>query len=325
MKVAHVAIATPGRCGLYETTRELVAAERALGADARIVDPSPGRYPGLQAAPGTDDRGAPIEPIEWAKEADWLIDHSGLDTPALAGLDTPIVYMSHGRPASSFIGEHNGGAPVISYWLKREKDPRCKAVVTFWREHRPYLEGVFRKTPVYDVQPCVDLQRWHPGPTSYNFMGKGGTPNVVIADMWRDDINPMPSIAAFLVFANRHPAAKLHIYALPENRKGIDAYLRILADRKLLGVAQGFAKGLVSAYRVADLVISPQTIYTRSVREAMATGCRVVSGKTTNPLDITAFSWSMDYALSEDRRSRAAAERMFNPLNTAREFLGVLK
>ena len=30
MKLSHVAIATPGRCGLYETTRELVAAVQRM-------------------------------------------------------------------------------------------------------------------------------------------------------------------------------------------------------------------------------------------------------------------------------------------------------
>ena len=56
MRIAHAAIATPRKCGLYETTRELVAAERALGVDARIVDPAPNEKVGIK----NHDRGVPI-------------------------------------------------------------------------------------------------------------------------------------------------------------------------------------------------------------------------------------------------------------------------
>jgi hypothetical protein len=50
MKLAHIAIVTPHRAGLYETVRDLVAAERAAGVDAVIVDPNT----------QNEDRGVPI-------------------------------------------------------------------------------------------------------------------------------------------------------------------------------------------------------------------------------------------------------------------------
>ena len=38
MKIAHIVHVTPGACGMYETARDLVIAERAVGIDARLVD-----------------------------------------------------------------------------------------------------------------------------------------------------------------------------------------------------------------------------------------------------------------------------------------------
>ena len=58
MKVAHLAIITPRKCGLYETTRELVKGLREIGVDSRLVDPAPARNPIMWK--GTEDRGVPV-------------------------------------------------------------------------------------------------------------------------------------------------------------------------------------------------------------------------------------------------------------------------
>jgi len=261
--------------------------------------------------------------IAWAATADVMVDHSGIDTPGLHELQKPIVYVSHGRPASSFIGERAGRAPVLSYWYRRNTDPRYKAVVTFWPEHVPYLEGIWTKTPVHAVYPPVDLSAWRPGPTSYDFAGNRGSVNVVIADMWRDDVDPFPCLAAFRMFAQSTPGARLHLYGLPAERRGIDVYLRIFRDAGQLGVIQGWTKGLLQVYRAADLVISPHRIYTRTLREAMAVGCQVVSGRDADPTDLRAFSEAMVERLAHRRDERAVAAVLFDARESARQFLEV--
>lgn len=319
MKIAHVAIATPGKAGLYETTRDLVAAERALAADARIVDPAPTRF-----HPGKDDRGVPIAPLEWAAEADVLVDHSGLHVPELRDLDKPIVYVAHGRPYASFWAERSGKPPVLSYQYQCGRDPRYRAVVTFWPEHVPNLEALWGDVPVYVVHPPADLNAWSPGPTSYDFDGRGGSPNVVIADMWRDDLDPFPAMTAFAVFARTFRDARLHCYGLPADRKGIDVLLRVLRERGNLGVAAGWVKGLLHVYRAADLVVTPHRIATRTVREAMATGCQVVSGRDADPFDAHAFAESMAERLVAPKDTRGEAERSFDARESARQFLEVV-
>jgi hypothetical protein len=143
MKIAHLAIATPGRCGLYETTRELVEAERKLGYDAVIVDPAPTQF---HPADG-EDRGVPVLKEEGALDADVIVNHSGC-SGALERLDKPFVLVAHGRPMHSFIFERDGGSPVYSYWYRKNQDQRYRAVVTFWPEHVPLLRVMFTRVPV---------------------------------------------------------------------------------------------------------------------------------------------------------------------------------
>jgi len=327
MKIAHIAIATPQRCGLYETTHELVSAERALGVDARIVDPKPHK----QYHPGPEDRGVPIEPVLWAQAADVVVDHSGIEGEGTKDLEKPIIYVNHGRPASSFHAEvTKGKAPVYGYWFRHNTDERYKAVVTFWPEHVPYLEAVWTKKPVVAIAAPVNLEVWHNGGSGYRFNGKSGAPNVVIADAWRDDVTPMPSVAAFLHFAKQVPEAKLHIYAIPNDKRGT-VILRPVQEMGALGEFKTRIKGvslddpgLGHIYRAADLAISPNSIYTRSIREPMACGCQVVSGKDVNPENIPAFVEVMKDRLRNPRDTRKEAEMLFDPELAARQFLEVV-
>jgi hypothetical protein len=157
LRVAHLTVCTPKKCGLYETTRELVTGLRARGVDSRLVDPTKDTnklYP-----TGTEDRGALLADMDWALTADVLVNHSGYDGTPVAETNQPIVHVAHGRPKSSFMTEAAGGTPIYSYHFTKNADPRFKAVVTFWPEHLPYLEVMFPDKPIHFVQSSVDRAR----------------------------------------------------------------------------------------------------------------------------------------------------------------------
>ena len=328
MKIAHIAIATPQRCGLYETTHELVSAERELGVDARIIDPAPYE----EFYPGPNDRGVPLEQPDWAQSADVVVDHSGMETvECLKDLQKPIIYVNHGRPASSFHAEvTKGKAPVYGYWHRHNEDDRYKAIVTFWPEHVPYLEAVWTNKPVVAITAPVNLKVWHNGGSGYRFNGRGGSPNIVIAEAWRDDITPMPSVTAFMHFAKDYPQAKLHIYNIPNDKRGTVILIPVqkrgsLGEcKKRMGGRTLDDPGLGHIYRAADLAISPNSIFTRSIREPMACGCQVVSGRDVNPENIPAFVEVMKDRLRNPRNTRKEAELLFDPELTARQFLEVV-
>ncbi len=268
MKVAHLTVVSPGQCGgLYETTRELVVGLRARGVDSRLVDPIGKYHPG-----GTDDRGATFADTKWAMNADVLVSHSGLGKE-LENSGKPVILCAHGRPLSSWLTEMSGSTKIYTHYRDRNKQDKCKAVVTFWPEHKPYLEVMFPDTPVKVVDASVDLNLWSPEGPKVEF-DKRFT-NVVIADVWRNDVDPFVVLNAFALWAREHKNAKLHLYAL-QDKKGPAALIKRIQDDGNMGSIKGLTKKLAPVYRGADLMITPHTIGTRTVREAMACGCPVV-------------------------------------------------
>ena len=317
MKIAHIAIVTPRRCGLYETTRELVMGLRELGLDSRIVDPQPAKNP--VGWNGTEDRGVPVDSLEWAKGADVLVNHSGLGE--LEKLGKPAIHIAHGRPRHSFLSEVSGGTPIFSYHFKNNQDPNLKAVVTFWHQHKPYLDVMYPDKPVHHVQSPVDLCFWSPGGTSYDFAGQGGGVNIVCTDAFRDDIDAYDPINAYALWAKQNGInSKLHIYGKPPSMNGWGALIRRVQETGKMGIVQGWASELQNVYRAADLVLTAHTIDVRTVREAMACGCPVLRvadiGDTAR----------IDQALKQNRHEvRNQAERLYNMSETAKQFLEVIK
>ena len=321
MRVAHFVIITPGRCGLYETTRELVAGLRERGIDSRMFDPTQKTnklYP-----EGTEDRGAVFCGEDWMKHADVWVCHSGLGEWE-GKYGKPVVLVAHGRPRHSFLSEKTGSTPIYSYHYNKNKDPDFRAVVTFWPEHVPYLEFMFPDTVVECVPSCVDLGWWSEGDTNYDFAGKSGTINAVITDSWRDDVDPFVPINAFGLWArSKETDIKLHIYAKPHNEeRGWAALTKRLKDDGILGVYQGWAKDLRVVYRAADMALTGNLIDVRTVREAMACGCPVVKFPSA---DISKFPSKLSTALTVNRSLiRKQAEGIFNPARTAERFAGIL-
>lgn len=318
MRLAHIAVATPRRCGLYETTHELVVAERAMGHDARIVDPKPVK----RFAPGPRDRGVPVE-TKWgfAVKADVVVSHSGHDGTPVAETRQPIVHVQHGRPISVFMRERANGSTGYSYCVARAPDPRYRSVVTFWSEHAPILRQLWAPKPVRTVPAPVDLDYWRPGETDYDFGGKRGTVNVVVTDPWhRADACPIAMVHAFMLFRHLVPGARLHLYAV-DKPKGLAAVQKVLGPA--MGVIQGWAADLRPVYQAADMVITPNRIYTRSIREAMACGCQVVSGIDHEPEDAEGFAVAMLDRIENPEPARKLAEAWFDPGQTAARFLAV--
>lgn len=343
IKVAHLAKVTPHRAGLYETARDIVEAERALGLDARLVDPETPKH--------GKERGVPVEGHKWAQAADVWVSHSG---PMAMKVTKPTIHVLHGRPFSSFmLGLHGSQGvhklegklyPVLKsnmvFNLLREmaQDDHYVKFVTLWSEFLPHWRHLLPADKLVAAPAPVDLKRWTPdGPSGYGFHGKAGTINVICADMWRIDANPYPVIVAFGIFAEKYPGAKLHLYGVPPvQRKGIHKailpILQPLADRAVLGEVEPLVSGLENVYRAADMLITPHRIATRTVREALACDCNVVmaaaNGYTpfrADPAEPRAFADQMHHAAKTKVNNRLTATTHFDPANTARVFGKLIK
>jgi glycosyltransferase involved in cell wall biosynthesis len=284
-----------------------------------MVDPT---YTRNTLHPRTDaDRGAPLErSFQFAYDADLIMNHSGLGQEA-ERLDKPMMLVAHGRPRSSFIAEASGGTPIYSYHYAINRDRRYRGVITFWPQHEPYLRVMMPDKPVHVISPPVDLDAWSPnGPATYDFGGCRGEHNVVIADAWRDDVDPYEAVNCFALWARGQKGAKLHIYGQQKRGRGWGALIKRIADDGNMGEWRGWVKGLAHVYRAATMVITPHMIDTRTVREAMACGCPVVRIQ-----DIHLDQSRMAFARTANRaRIRTTAESKFNPSRTATELLATI-
>jgi len=326
VKIAHLAIVSPSRCGLYETARDMAAGLRAIGHDARLVDP-------VKDKTGKD-RGVPVEKQAWAQEADVWISHSGPNHCKPNG--HPILHMLHGRPYSSFLLQLEDKAHcVYTYIAQAVAEPTTAGFVTLWEEHAPFWAVFVPEAKLHYAPAPVDLKQWTPeGPCGYDFQGHRRAINVVITDMWREDCKPFHAIMAYARFARKHPDARLHLFAVPQDRSMLERFLAPLVARDMIGeVKPHIAKGLDNIYRAADIMVTSHRIATRTVREALASGCQVVMGTgkdytpyTADVEDVDAFAGQIERALSDVRENagarlaanRVSAEQHFNPEHTAR-------
>lgn len=338
MKVAHIAVVTPHRAGLYETTRDLVAAERQAGIDARIIDPVNHIT--------TVDRDVPVVDQSFASQCQVIISHSGL-SKELNKTSLPIIHVLHGRPHSSFLLEQAGKIPVYTYLKRIATDPRFKRFVTFWPSFIPYWTAILPQDRVCAITAPVDLEHWTPnGPSGYQFHGHKGQINVVCASLWREDETPYHILHAFLLFARTTPGAKLHIYAAPQKGAAWAVLKSLLKEAGALGEVAGFVEGLDNVYRAADVAITPHRIATRSVREPLACGCNVVMAPgnqytpfQADPQNLPAYAAQITRAVTEQAcpcpqpcrrvhrqaQNRKTAKLFFNPEDTATEFIALIR
>jgi hypothetical protein len=322
MKVAHSVVITPHRCGLYETTRELVAGLRALGVDSRMVDPAPRED---VVKPKDEDRGALYASMGWGVDADLIVNHSGFDNTPLGATKQPWVLVAHGRPRSGFLSEVRGSTPCYSWKGNCNKQDRLKKVVTFWPEHVPYWQFIMPDKPIKIVPPSVDLEAWSfDGPKGYGFHGKKGRINIVISDPIRDDVDWFYPLQAAGLFAREVTGVKIHVYGRTGKTRGHDALIRRIQDDGHMGEIQSWVTGLDNVYRAASFVLTANDIYTRTEREASACGCPVVRVHDLNSC------WRVDMQaairmLDEEREVIARqAIAKFNPVATAKQFKAIL-
>jgi glycosyltransferase involved in cell wall biosynthesis len=331
MKILHSAVVSPRRCGLYETVRDLAAAEIALGHDARIVDP----------VADHEDRGVPTTGgNDFLTQCDVIACHSGM-SEAMRKSGKPHVHVRHGRPLASFLTERQKKDKLYTFLRKTRDEAGLLATVTFWPEHSAYWQ-ILMGRPVHVVPPPVDLEAWTPeGPRGYKFGGRKGKVNVVVTDVWRHDIDPFHVVNAFAVYATMEPGAKLHLYGVPKKDTAIGALLEPLQTLDALGEVHGWIiSGLDHVYRAADALITPHRIATRTMREALACGCQVVADEhcpwTPFRADIenpAGFARQIMTAVAEYRSNpegrrganRAVAENEFDAALSAREFINVVE
>lgn len=296
MKIAHFAVFSPNLSGMYATVRDLILAERMQGIDAQFVDYTVDSAGAIYSKVGLIDRDIVTVAPDWAyKEADILIRHSLITEPIIR-VGKPVIMAMHGRPEYSYMLEHYGQSPVMTIMTNHEKDDKYAAYMTFWEEHLLFWNLVMPGRELTYIPSSVDLKCFNPKGVKLSTPNWTGTPNIVIADMWREDITPFSIIEAVEKFRQKYcSTVKLHLFGLPPKTKGFTAQLgQRLQNSGLLGEANMIVPFIDSVYRAADILVTPHKIATRVIREALASGCPVIAGTGCKYTPYTADSRDPD-------------------------------
>ena len=326
MKLVHVAPFAPGRCGLYETVRDLVVAERKLGHDAVLVDSG---VPGEGSKAGAEDQrdsGTVVaSPSGAADGADVVVTHSTPPRLVLEATDAPIVHVLHGRPRSSYLLELRDPktAPVWASLAKWVTDPRRVLFVNPWPEHAAAWRCVVPADRLATLSgPPVDLTEWSPdGPEHvWEVRTDGPRANVLVCDVWRDDVDPFHVLVDLAEAAAQGAQIVVHVYGLPGLRlqPAVSMILARLREHGALGEVRGHMRGMAAVYRAADVVVTPQEIDTRTVREALACGTPVLRAQPRG--ELAAHVRDARGCCLRRSMARAAAAR-FDAVKIAREFV----
>lgn len=291
IKIAHFLNFAPHAAGIYETAKEMILAERKAGIDAQAID-----YGNGQNAPQRHSRvwckDGDIETVspQWAvDEADIIVRHSAIPQKVL---DThkPVIMVLHGTPEYTFLLEHTGKTRVLKEILVSAENPDYKMFVTFWKENifpwQVWLPG--RK--ISYVPSFVDLEFFNPKKKEkekdYKFQ-KPGDFNIVVTNVWRKEyVTPFSALfAAAKWVKTKHPQARIHVFGVPgddpkypKNDGPMNRTLLALQKANCVSSCFRIIPNLNEIYRAADMMVTPHVVASRTVREALASGCPVVAG-----------------------------------------------
>jgi SAM-dependent methyltransferase len=295
IRIAHFAAFCPGRTGQYATVKDMIKAERAVGIDAQFIATSIDAKKIAKCEAVKEDGWLHTKEPEWAKSADILMRHSCIPDE-YSTLGIPIMMALHGRPESTFIIEFVDLMKVYQLLVLIRDDPRYKGWITFWKSHEFFHKLKVPEDSLYYVPAMIDLDEYKPEGTRVGFGKTSGSPNIIVADMWRHDMTPYAVLYAAALFKSKYcPSAKVHIFGVPKTK--CDALMLTLKNDGILGSQMGLAKPMSNVYRGGDLLITPHNIATRVVRESLACGLPIVAGSSNpytdfkaDPRDIEAFA-----------------------------------
>jgi len=340
MRVAHFCRFAPTRSGQYGTTRDIILAEQAMGIDAGLVVTT--EQPPLFYVPGLIDKSTIVNrDWAWGRDADIHVRHTAIP-PRYNILEKPTVMCLHGRPENSFMLGHLGKTNIYEIVANTAMNHREAAYVTFWKEYLFHWSMLIDKSILQYVPAPVDLGRYCPDGDRFDWGDKNGSPNIVIADLWREDTTPYNVMHAACYYKQHvNPKAAIHIFGYPPQHQRSTSFLGGTLQRLgLIGHICTPVESMEQVYRAADIVITPHRIATRIVRESLACGTPLVAGGPGHSPYFADPRSPEEYAAEIDRcwkgiqkdspdvlrqSCREYAERHFDPAQTAKGLVDIFE
>jgi len=332
MKIAHFARFAPFASGQYGTVRDLILAERSIGIDAQFIDCGTDAKGTIRV--GLEDREIKTMPLEWVMEnADIAIRHTSVPDDVYKKI--PVILGLHGRPENSFLLDKYDISPSISTIRNTVINGIYADVFTFWEEHVFFWKWITHGQEIKYIPSLVDFDEYDICGKKHDFGKFSGDLNIVVADMWREDRTPFNLIFSAQLFKEKYnKGAKLHVYGAPVRKKCM-SFLGSLQNNGVIGEVGGVIANLPEIYRSADILLTPNIIATRVIREAMASGLSIVSPHgckytqyNAEPLDIESFAseinrCSKEISTSKRIKIRERAMSLFDKKTTANAVLNM--
>jgi len=275
MKIAHFCPFAPHRCGMYETTREMLLAERRYGNRVELVDTGINGNRRINATDERDSNRPIITTSDYSDVVDYdlFVVHSNIPDSFLRRTTAPVIQILHGRPESSFrLSQQGAETPVYQIHSQHARNPRFRRFVTLWPEHVPYWDALIPSEKFsYVTNPPCDLDAFTPDGNAHEW-DPAGKFNILVADLWRPDADPFHVAHGLLNASLTAPPFKAHFYACNTKLGPWEYVFRAMRKKNILGETRGMMFNIDRVYRAADLVVTIHPIATRIVRESLACG-----------------------------------------------------
>jgi len=289
LRIAHWSLWGPRRSGMYETVRELIAAENQIEGvlAGMLVVPPEGS---MQREKNAHFQGGLVDGIHpelrtqdwgWAyKFADVHVIHYSFDLKL--GRLKPKVFFAHGTPEAvidSGLREPQKRALLAgAQWIDKFE----ATIVTSQRAKQFW--SVFDSTDgkkINVVSKGIDLEWWQKSSTKADLPGE---PSVLYGEVWRGIKHPTSLLFAVNEIYKDNPEIRLNAWSLDHGRNFWENLIAQAGFKKFLGQDNipGVQDYPEHFYSRGDVLVSPVQAgdLSRVSQEAMACGCPVVSWDT---------------------------------------------
>jgi glycosyltransferase involved in cell wall biosynthesis len=293
MRIAHIAPWAVNRCGLYEMARDMARADFYGGNEVIFIDAGVTEN-GVRQEPvigAIDERaGFRLQTADYKllETADVIILHTGVPDNWLVKNQIPLIWVVHGRPLACFRPElMKKGSSYSLYW-EVSGWQRTKKMLYFWPEFNSHWKPLFNGKDLCLDYPLIDETRFsHEG--QKHKLANHGKYNILVCDSQREDIDLYEMVVGLLIACEKIPGLKIHFYGFDMPLPNCwNILLGKLKEFGGLGDIAGRVSNMELIYRSCDCLISPNTIITRTIGEALSCGIPVIS-------NINRFNMMSDY------------------------------
>lgn len=286
MKIAHFAPFAPGECGLYEAARDFLRADHHEGHESLLVDTGAMRNNvkmprQIGASQVRGDFSVVTVDVHKVKDFDVFVMHDSFDAEFLDSTSAPIIKVLHGRPLYCYRQQQLGRQPMFDYYHEESENERIKIWLTMWDEFIPFWEQVFGTEKIRCTgDPPIDQVIYNPEGIVHDFEeGKKGDFNILIADSWREDVDPWEMVHGAIRAGQEIDGLKIHVYGVPQPGPlgAWEHHFRLMRELHIDGEVMARMPNMEQVYRAMDLVLTPHRISTRIPAESMCCGTTVLA------------------------------------------------